>query len=428
MKVTLAKDIDYSKLPNRDIMCIDVKSFFASVEAARRGLDPLEAFIIVMSNPDLPGGLVLAASPKVKEVFGYKTGTRRFEIIDDPRLMIVEPHMNDYIKMNDRINNILKRYTDDSNWFPYSIDESFIDVSGSHSLFGDNLEIAFSIQQTIYKELGLFVTIGVGSNPLLAKLALDNEAKYEPFGFAEWTYNDINKIHQIAKLTDMWGIGHKTAKKLEQMNISSVRSLSEADPYRLYRKFGILGLQLFYHAHGVDYSILSERYIPKNTSYGKSQILDRDYLIRFEIEVVIREMADQVASRLRDHKSTCAVIHLTVGYSKHEINKGFNQQVSLPPTNQSQIIIDECLRIFRKNYNDEAVRSIAISTSKIAYQESLQLSLFESPTETLNRKQLDETVDKVRKKYGYSSLVHASSLTAGGRAIARSKLVGGHRG
>lgn len=428
MKVTLAKDIDYKKLPRRDILCIDVKGFFASVEAARRGIDPLEAFIIVMSNPELPGGLVLAASPKVKEVFGYKTGTRRFEITDDPRLMIVEPHMKDYIIMNDKVNKILRRYTDDTNWFPYSIDESFIDVTGSHSLFGDNLAIAFNAQQAIYRELGLAVAIGIGDNPLLAKLALDNEAKNNPFGIATWTYETINKIHEIPTLTDMWGIGHKTAKKLDQMNIKTVKQLAEADPYRLHSKFGVLGLQLFYHAHGVDYSILSERYVPKSKSYGKSQILDRDYLIQYEIEVVIREMADQVASRLRDHKSTCAVIHLAVGNSKNEINKGFSQQVSLSPTNQSKEIIEQCLRIFRKNYKDEAVRSIAISASKIAYQESIQLNLFESPIDTLNKKQLDETVDKVRNKYGYSSLVHASSLTAGGKAIARSKLVGGHRG
>ena len=92
--------MDYSKLPRRDVLCIDVKSFFASVEAVRRRIHPLDAYIIVISDFERPGAVVLASSPKVKREFGIKTGSRKYEIPDDSKLMIVEPSMSLYLEVN----------------------------------------------------------------------------------------------------------------------------------------------------------------------------------------------------------------------------------------------------------------------------------------------------------------------------------------
>ncbi|MEG0553608.1 MAG: Y-family DNA polymerase, partial [Carnobacterium sp.] len=383
--------LDYSTEPRRDILCIDVKSFFASVESVKRGIHPLESYIVVMSKPDQEGGLVLAASPRVKKEYGIKTGSRRYEIPKDSKIQIVEPRMSLYLKVNMMINDIFQEFISSEDLHVYSIDESFLDVTSSHALFGSTIEIAVKIQQAIWQRLRLVTAIGIGDNPLLAKLALDNEAKYSPNFIAAWHYEDVAKtIWRIHPITEMWGVGGKTAKNLYKLGIDSVYQLSQYNVASLKRVQGVIGEQLFYHAHGIDRSILSEKYQTHSKSYGKSQILDRDYTQQAEIEVVIREMAEQVAARLRSHRVETDVIHLSIGFSKEIIDRGFSHQLKIFPTAASRKITETCLHLFRTHYQQEPVRQISISCGKIHIQTDLQLDLFESAEQTIQKEKIDE--------------------------------------
>ena len=421
--------MDYSGQPKKDILCIDVKSFFASVESVKRRIHPLKSYIVVMSNPDLEGGLVLASSPRVKEEYGIRTGSRRFEIPKNSKIQIVEPRMSLYIKVNMMINDIFREFVAEEDIHVYSIDESFLDVSHSHSLFGTTIQIAETIQQTIYQRLKLVTAIGIGDNPLLAKLALDNEAKKNRNQLAIWHYEDVQeKLWNIHPITDMWGIGGNTAKNLYKLGIDSVYGLSQYNVKSLKKIHGVIGEQLFYHAHGIDQTILSEKYTPKSTGFGKSQILKRDYVNQYEIEVVIREMADDIAARLRKHKAETGVVHLSIGYSRDIVEKGFSHQMKVYPTSSNAKIIETCFHIFRSYYTNQPVRQISIRCGKVDYKKELQLNLFESPETTMNNEELESVVDRIRTKYGFTSLVHASSLTKGGTAISRSGMVGGHKG
>ncbi|EPC77855.1 ImpB/MucB/SamB family protein [Lacticaseibacillus paracasei subsp. paracasei Lpp221] len=205
---------DPTRLPVHDIMCIDCKSFYASVEAIRRGIHPLAADIAVLSKGDSPGGLVLAASPNCKKHYHVGLSTRRFQLRDDMQVELAEPRMADYIRKNYGINRIYRHFTDDAHRYPYSIDESFIDVTHSHSLFGSNEEIATQIQKKVFDQFGIITTVGIGQNPLLAKLALDNEAKKAAPWQATWTYDRVPEtIWQLHDLADFWSIGSRTAKK-----------------------------------------------------------------------------------------------------------------------------------------------------------------------------------------------------------------------
>ena len=420
---------DYTYQPRRDILCIDVKSFFASVESVKRGIHPLESYIVVMSNQELEGGLVLASSPRVKKEYGIRTGSRRFEIPKNSKIQIVEPRMALYIKVNMLINEIFKEFVSDEDIHIYSIDESFLDVTHSHTLYGSTMEIAKEIQQTIFQRLKLVTAIGIGDNPLLAKLALDNEAKKNKLQLAVWHYADVQeKVWKIHPITDMWGIGGNTARNLYKLGIDSVYSLSQYNVNSLKKIHGVIGEQLFYHSHGIDQTILSEKYVPKSKGFGKSQILKRDYLNQYEIEVVIREMADEISARLRKHKAETGVIHLSIGYSRDILDKGFSQQMKVFPTSSNMKIIETCLQIFRSNYTNQPVRQVSIRCGKIDYKKELQLNLFEPPEKTIHNEELETVVDKIRDKYGFTSLVHASSLTKGGTAISRSGMVGGHKG
>lgn len=421
--------MDYSHAPKRDILCIDVKSFFASVECVARGLNPLGAHLVVMSNADRAGGLVLAASPKMKKDFGIQTGSRRFELPTDSRIIIAAPRMKYYLKVNAAIQEIFLRFVPEEYYMAYSIDESFLDVTGSHALFGTTREIARNIQETIYRELGLFVTVGIGDNMLLAKLAMDNEAKKKVSGLAEWRYSDVpGKLWKISKITDFWGIGERMAKRLKRLGIFSVYDLSQAPDYLLKKELGVIGLELKQHANGLDYSRINERYVPAEKSYGKSQILERDYSNPAEVIIVVQEMAEEIAMRLRTAGVDTSTVTLFVGYSKYSILRGFRHQMKIQPTNASYIIKQTLLQIFWKYYENEPVRSIAVTCGTITQKKGLQLNLFEAPEKTLQKQQLDVTVDKIRKRYGFKALMHANSLVQGATGLKRSSFVGGHKG
>ncbi|WP_368645305.1 Y-family DNA polymerase [Alkalibacterium putridalgicola] len=422
--------MDYSNEPYRDILCIDVKSFFASVEAVERKQHPLEARIAVVSKPDNNGGLVLAASPLVKKLYGVKTGTRVYEIPKNAAIEIVEPRMALYVEKNLEIVNLFKQFVTDSDLHVYSIDESFLDVTHSHGLFGTTEDIARKIQYLIWKKMKLVVTVGIGDNPLLAKLALDHDAKRNPDSnyIAAWHYADVpDTVWKIAPMKDFWGIGSKTEQHLQRLGIHSIHDLSQADVKKLKKRFGVIGEQLFFHAHGIDRTLLSETFTPKETSFSKNQILNRDYVEKHEVEIVIREMAEENAMRLRKHHLTAGLVKLSIGYSKDVVARGFSHQLLIEQTDSSRKIIEGLLLIFNRHYGHFPVRVVNVTFGKIEAKSALQLSLFEAAETLISQEDLDQTIDAIRKKYGYTSLLHASSLSRGGMAIQRAKLLGGHR-
>lgn len=433
---------DYSKEPSRDILCIDCKSFYASVECVERGLNLLKTKLVVMScpsdDPNLRGsGLILASSPAAKAAYRISNVSRArdlpFPYPED--LIIAPPRMALYVRKNMEINNIYKEYADEQNHAVYSIDESFLDVTDSLRLFGakDANELARMIQIDVYKRTGIYTTVGIGDNPLLAKFALDLESKKNPHMRAEWRYEDVReKLWIIDNLTDVWGIGRKTAVKMYRMGIFNMYDLAHANYYKLKDKFGVLGTQLFASSWGIDRSFLGQKYSPKSKSLGNSQVLNRDYTRKNEIQIVIKEIADQVATRLRRSGAKAKVVSLWIGFSLGYIDRdgkrGFGQQMKVPATNSSKQIADYLIQIFNHHYKYQDIRHVGVNCSKLVFSNALQLDLFVDPDEQVKDLKIDFVVDTIRKKYGFKSIVHANSLLEGGRAIARSSLVGGHAG
>lgn len=421
-------ELDYTNEPRSDILCIDVKSFYASVECVERNLNPLTTMLVVMSNAENAGGLILASSPAAKQRLGISNVMRKFDLPTHKDLLIVPPRMALYIDKNKEMIEIFRKYAIEDDILIYSIDEAFIKVTPIKKLLkATAYEIARLIQQDIYHTLGLYSTVGIGDNPLLAKLALDNEAKNAKDFKAEWRYEDVQeKVWQISPLTDMWGIGRRTAKKFELMNIKSVYDLAHYDYHLLKEKMGVIGEQLYAHAWGIDRSDIAKKYTPLEKSYSNAQILPRDYTLASEIELVIKEMADQVATRLRQKQCQTQCISLFIGHSMYESTKGFNHQMKISATNNTKKLTDFCLQLFRQHYRGETIRQIGVGCSKIVYSTDIQLDLFRESEEVEADAGLDFIVDSIRDKYGFTSLVHASSLMTGATAIKRSHLVGGH--
>ncbi len=433
---------DYNKEPSRDILCLDCKSFYASCEAIERGLEPLQVKLVVMSYPsDDPkergSGLILASSPEAKKAYNISNVSRArdlpFPYPED--LVIAPPRMKMYMEVHQKINNVYRTFVDDDNIAVYSVDETFLDVTDSLKLFKCETayDLARLIQTKVHEETGIYTTVGIGDNPILAKLALDNEAKYNKDMKAEWRYEDVKtKLWNIPELTDFWGIGKRTKIRLNSLGIYSIKDLANYNYYKLKKEMGVMGAQLYAHSWGIDRTFLGETYTPKSKSIGNSQVLNRDYTNKSEIEIVIREMADQVATRLRREKLRTSSISLWIGYSLSYIDeegkKGFNKQVRVNPTHNSKEISDHLLNIFNQFYYGQVVRNIGVTCSKLSTESHQQINLFEDVQDTIKSDDLDEAVDSIREKHGFTKLVYASSLLEGGRAIERSTLVGGHAG
>ncbi len=433
---------DYDKEPSRDILCLDCKSFYASCEAVSLGYDPLKVKLVVMSYPsDSPSergsGLILASSPEAKRAYNISNVSRARDLPypypDD--LVIVAPRMNYYMEVNKKINSIYRTFVSDEDISVYSVDETFLDVTSSLKYFKVKTayELARMIQTKVYKQTGIYVTVGIGDNPLLAKLALDNESKHNQDMKAEWRYEDVaTKVWKIPKLTDFWGIGSRTQLRLNNLGIHSVYELAHFDYYKLKDEMGVMGAQLYAHSWGIDRSFLGEKYTPKSKSIGNSQVLPRDYTSQAEIEIIIREMADQVATKLRRDDLYTQSVMLWIGYSLSYIDEdgktGFSQQIKVPNTNNTKTIADYLINYFRKHYYGQAVRNIGINATKLNRSGQRQLSLFDQVNDLTRDSEVDKIVDDIRQKYGFSKMIYLSSKLEGARALERSKLVGGHAG
>lgn len=423
---------DPSRLPIRDILCIDCKSFFASTEAIRRGEYPLAAKIAVLSREESNGGLILAASPDTKRDYGVKLGTRKYEIQPEMDIELASPHMGDYIRLNYRISQIIQQFTDEQHCFIYSVDEMFADITHSHTLYGSNDEIAARLQDKVFRETGIVTTIGMGPNPLMAKLALDNAAKVQAPWRAYWGYDDVPEtLWKIDNLTNFWSIGAKTAVKLEKMGINSIYDLAHADRQQIKRKFGVLGDALYFHSWGIDYSDLAKRYVPRsdNRGYSNSQVLMRDYRITDDIETVLFEIADQVATRLRKHNVLGEVIGISVGFSEPDKygRNGWSAQTKVDPTNETNDLIRAVRYLFESRWQGNALRNLGVRVNRISKPTTFQTSLFTDEKVHEANLNLERTIDQIRARYGYKAIVRGSSKKSSGTAIERSSLVGGHQ-
>lgn len=419
-------DVIYENQPNRPIICIDMRSFFASCAANFAQLDVMKDAIAVVGNLDYPGSIVLAASPKMKEQFRIKTGSRLFEIPKHPAIHLFEPTMDIFVKTSMAITDLLLSYVPKEAIHVYSIDESFVDLTGTEKLWGSAEAVAHHIQNAVYRQFGIYSAVGMGPNMLIAKLALDLEAKKT--GFVRWNYEDIeHKLWPVRPLSEMWGIGRKMEKNLNNMGIFSVGGIARADKEDLKERFGVMGTQIYYHAWGLDLSTVEEApLMTGQISYGKGQVLMRDYEHEDEIFAVMLEICEDVGRRTREAKKVGRTISLGISYSRHADGGGFQRAITIEePTNDTLTIYKQCQLLFRKFHMHRPVRQIHISITKLEKEYVVQLDLFDN--KRWKMRHLSTTMDNLRSRYGSAILLRAVSYTKGGTAVERANLLGGHK-
>ena len=411
----------------RSIAVIDMKAFYASVECHDRGLNPFTTPLAVCDPTRGDGTIVLSVSPYLKTL-GYPSVCRRRDLKDVPDLILAMPRMQKYIERSAEILSVALDFVGEDDIHVYSIDEFFVNLGPYLKMYECTpKELTQKIQKAIFDKTGLITTAGVSYNMLLAKVALDCDAKNKPPYISVWTEKDIkNKLWKITPLSKMWGINVGYERKLNNLGITTIGQLANTDKDFMKAQFGVIGEQLWEHANGIDNTDLREKYIPRETSLSIGQVLMRDYSPK-EAELIIKEMNDELCIRLRAQKQKTSCISLSVMYTVTE-GGGFSHQCKLDfPTDDSEQILEDVYRLYRKYIGNHKVRRISINFSHLSDEQSLQLSLFEEPRDTISRSNLQAVMDTLKLKYGKDIVLRASSLLDESTIRDRHQQIGGHR-
>ncbi len=413
---------------HKNILCIDLKSFYASVECAVSGLDPFKTPLVVADKSRGGGSIVLAVTPYLKQL-GVPNRCRIYELPKNINIIYRKPRMERYLEYSTKIIEIYLNFISEEDMYVYSVDEVFLDFTEYLDYYKKtDYEIAKMIMAEVYKQTKIYSTCGVGPNMLIAKLALDIESKHSPDFIAKWSYEDLpSKLWTVTPLSKMWGIGRNMERNLNALGIYKIEDLAKYDVKKLKKKFGVIGEELYYHTHGIDMSLIQEklRLKPASKSYGIGQTLFEDYY-KPEIFQIIREMVDDVCRRLRVSKKKASTVHFGLGYSK-DIGGGFARQMKLsqPSSNESHVF-QLCLKIMDKFYNDSPIRVVRVAVTGLIDDSDYQINIFEDIETVMKEKKVFHAVDEIKERFGKNSINRASSELKSSTIKARNDMIGGH--
>lgn len=411
----------------RNIICIDLKSFFASCECLQKGVDPF-TYPLVVANPNQgDGAITLAVTPFLKTQ-GVKSRGRLFEIDKKIKYEIAPPHMSLYIKKSKEVVGIYLDYVSEEDLHIYSIDECFLDVTHYLKLYQKtDYDLALEILNKVKEKTGLTATCGIGPNMLLAKVAMDIDAKHQKDCISKWTYEDVpDKLWNITPLSKMWGIGKRMERNLNNLGLWTIGDIAHFNKGILKDKFGIMGLELWNHANGIDNSVISDyKVVAKDMSYSHSQVLFKDYNEN-NIKIIISEMVDVLCARLRKNHKQCLLVGLGISYSKNTPG-GFYHNIKLETlTDNAKEIFNQCCLIFDRYYEFMPIRKVSINCGKIVNKVGVQLNLFDTLQDMEEEQNFNATIDNIKNRFGKNSLLKASNLLEDSTAIERNKKIGGH--
>lgn len=416
---------------NRIYFCIDMKSFFASVECAERGLNPFEANLVVADASRGEGAICLAVSPRMKAL-GVPNRCRIFQIPKSIDYIIAKPRMKKYIEYAADIYDIYLKYISPEDIHVYSIDECFIDATDYiHVNKTEPKEFAKKLMDEIAATLGIPATAGIGTNLYLAKIALDITAKRVPdhIGYLDEELFQTTLWHHTP-ITDFWGISKGTEKRLKKMYISDMYGITLCSEKRLYKEFGINAELLIDHAWGRESCTMKDikNYKSKSKSLSNSQILFHDYDYQ-SAKLAFDEMVLNLCQSMIKQRVIAGGVAVGIGYSKDILPSTGGSVKMLRATNLYSVIKEYTDKLYSEfTDRNTPIRKLSISFYGLADESSEGFDLFTDIQAEKKERQLERTVISIKEKFGKNAMLRGMDLQEGATAKERNKLIGGHNG
>ena len=412
-------------------LCIDLKSFYASVECVERGLDPMTTNLVVADPERGDKTICLAITPAMKKL-GIKNRCRVFEIPKNIQYIMAEPRMKLYIDYAAAIYGIYLNYISKDDIHVYSIDESFLDATPYLKLYHMTAnELAKTIMQDILRQTGIRSTCGIGTNLYLAKIALDILAKHDDdyIGYLdESLYRE--KLWQHKPLTDFWRIGPGIARKLANYGINTMEGIATSNEDFLYRLFGIDAELLIDHAWGREPTTIAniKAYTPKTNCITSGQVLMRDYDFA-EGLLIIKEMADLLCLDLAAKEMVTKSITLQVGYANHlKLEPSHGTAALSTETNLDHIIRPAVEALYKRIVNPQyQIRRINISCNNVRPEKYRQITLFDDTAQLEKSHKVQSAVLDIKQKYGKNAILKAMNLEQAATTRERNRQIGGHK-
>jgi len=382
-----------------------MNAFFISCEMTRN--DSLVGIpAAVAGDPKKRSGIILAANYEARS-YGVRTTMVLHEALKlCPKLILVPPDHHFYGQKSAEVMDLLANYTPvlEQN----SIDEAWLDMTGSEGLFGKPVVAAKRIMDEIKDRFGLWCSIGIAENKFLAKMAAEME---KPLGITELWEQDIPIKLWPLPVKEMYGIGGKTAEKLNRMGIKTIGDLAQLDKNLIIKTLGKSGNEIHLRANGIDPSPVLARSVDDVKSIGRSTTLPEDISDIEKAKLVLMELADDVGMTIRRHGKKGRTVHITLKYSDFHV---VTRQSTIPATCSTREIYHAGCSLLEENWNIfRSIRLIGISLS--GFHEgcsSDQLSLFDQAQYNVKNeknKRIDNAMDKIRSKHG-SKIITLATL------------------
>ena len=422
----------YENARTKYYTCIDLKSFYASVECVEKGYDPFKVNLVVADPSRGRGAITLAISPALKKL-GVKNRCRLYEIPSFIKYEIATPRMKKYMEYSGRIYRMYLDYLSAEDIHVYSIDECFIYLSPYLSLYRKTpKELTKMLMDEIFNRFGICATGGIGTNMFLAKIALDIQAKHKPDNIA---FLDEEKFKEEmwhhTPITDFWNIGKGTARRLEKKMIYDLYGVAHCEPAVLYKEFGVNAEYLIDHAWGRESCTMKnlQNYHSKTHSISNSQILFEDYCYN-DAMIVMLEMVEFLSLKLVETQCLCKSISLFIRYSKDcRMPTGGGRKLP-QATDSYQILEGYFLELFKRTtFFDSPIRQIALSANDVVGLAASEISLFNAyDVDEEQDRNLQQAMLDIKAKYGKNSILRGISYHTKATGKIRNQLIGGHNG
>lgn len=392
---------------SRLVFHIDVNSAYLSWEAARRVANGESDLRLIPSaiggDREKRTGVILAKSIPAKK-YGVKTGEPvAIALRKCPDLVLARPDFRLYERSSKAFMDICREYAPVVE--KYSIDECFLDMSGTHRIYPDSVAIAHTIKDKIRDTLGFTVNVGIGENKILAKMASDFE---KPDKVHTLFLHEIPAKLWPLPVRELFTVGASTAEKLEKAHIRTIGDLAQTPLERVQQIVGMkLGKQLHDYANGIDDSpVLAEPEAAKG--YSISTTLEEDVVKAEQAHRVLLALTDSVTARMRadGFKAYC----IAVSIRSNDFKTRSHQRKLYDPTDISSEVYQLCKQLFAELWDGHTpLRLIGVALTDLTREEPAQISLFPDEKKERSRK-LDAAYDAIHKKFGASAIQRGSSL------------------